>query len=100
MHFAEREAAMKAYIEAGGDAATYKITPDEEEEAFKAEMTIIKEKRARLFMEQEKEKAENLNKKLAMSFRPFKVKLFTLKTFKSVKILKISELPAFSIADL
>ena len=66
MHFAEREAAMKAYIEAGGDAATYKITPDEEEEAFKAEMTIIKEKRARLFMEQEKEKAENLNKKLAI----------------------------------
>ena len=66
MHFAEREAAMKAYIEAGGDAATYKITRDEEDEAFKAEMTIIKEKRARLFMEQEKEKAENLNKKLAI----------------------------------
>ena len=66
MHFAEREAAMKAYIEDVGDAATYKITPDEEEEAFKAEMTIIKEKRARLFMEQEKEKAENLNKKLAI----------------------------------
>ena len=38
--------------------------------------------------------------KLAMLFRPFKVKLFALKTLKRVKILKISELPAFSIADL
>ena len=64
LHFAEREADMKAYIEAGGDPDTYKITPDEDENTFKAEMSVIKEKRAKLFLEQEKEKQENLKKKL------------------------------------
>ena len=34
------------------------------EEAFKAEMQIIKEKRAKIFLEQEEEKQENLAKKL------------------------------------
>ena len=38
--------------------------PDSEEEAFKAEMGIIKEKRQKLFREQEQEKQENLQKKL------------------------------------
>ena len=64
LHFAEREADMKAYIEAGGDPANYKVTPDADEEEFKAEMSVIKEKRAKLFLEQEKEKQENLKKKL------------------------------------
>lgn len=64
LHFAEREAYMKAYIEAGGDPDTYKVTPDEDENTFKAEMSVIKEKRAKLFLEQEKEKQENLKKKL------------------------------------
>lgn len=64
LHFAEREADMKAYIEAGGDPDTYKVTPDEDENTFKAEMSVIKEKRAKLFLEQEKEKQENLKKKL------------------------------------
>ena len=64
LHFAEREADMKVYLEGGGDPANYKVLPDEDEEVFKAEMGVIKEKRAKLFLEQEKEKQENLKKKL------------------------------------
>ena len=64
LHFAEREADMKAHLEGGGDPANYKVIPDEDEEVFKAEMSVIKEKRAKLFLEQEKEKQENLKKKL------------------------------------
>lgn len=64
LHFAEREADMKAYLEGGGDPANYKVLPDEDEEVFKAEMGVIKEKRAKLFLEQEKKKQENLKKKL------------------------------------
>lgn len=64
LHFAEREANMKAYIEAGGDPESYKVLPDADEEEFKAEMSVIKEKRAKIFLEQEQEKQANLKKKL------------------------------------
>ena len=64
LHFAEREAAQKAYLEAGGDPEKYTILPDEDEEVFKAEMGVVKEKRAKMFLEQEAEKQENLKKKL------------------------------------
>ena len=64
LHFAEREADMKAYLDAGGDPAAYQVKPDENENAFKAEMTIIKERRAKQFEEEEKLKQENLKKKL------------------------------------
>ena len=64
LHFAERGADMKAYIEAGGDPEGYKVTPDEDENEFKAEMSVIKEKRAKIFLEQERLKQENLKKKL------------------------------------
>ncbi|MBQ6653261.1 MAG: DUF349 domain-containing protein [Prevotella sp.] len=64
MHLAEREEQQRKYLEAGGDPATYQITPDPAEEAFKAEMGIIRERRAKLFQEQEAEKQENLKKKL------------------------------------
>ena len=64
LHIAEREAALKAYIDGGGDPEQYQITPDEDEEAFKAEMGIIKEKRQKLFRELEQEKLDNLQKKL------------------------------------
>ena len=64
LHFAEREADMKAYIEAGGDPESYKVLPDSDEEEFKAEMSVIKEKRAKIFLEQEQEKQANLKKKL------------------------------------
>ena len=66
LHIAEREARLKEYIEGGGDPETYQITPDEAEEAFKAEMGVIKERRQQLFREQEAEKEENLKKKLAI----------------------------------
>ena len=61
---AEREAKLKDYIDGGGDPEQYQITPDADEEAFKAEMVLIKEKRQQLFKEQEQEKQENLQKKL------------------------------------
>ena len=64
LHFAEREAEMKAYLDAGGDPAAYQMKPDDDENAFKAEMAIIKERRAKQFEEQEKIKQENLKKKL------------------------------------
>ena len=64
LHVAEREASLKAYLDAGGDPEHYQYAPDPEEESFKAEMGIIKEKRAKIFKEQEAEKLENLNKKL------------------------------------
>jgi len=66
LHIAEREASLKAYIDGGGDPEAYQIIPDEDEEVFKAEMGIIKEKRAKLFKEQEAEKLVNLEKKLAI----------------------------------
>lgn len=64
LHFAEREAEMKAYLDAGGDPAAYQVKPDDNENAFKAEMAIIKERRAKQFEEQEKIKQDNLKKKL------------------------------------
>ena len=64
LHIAEREAKLKEYLDAGGDPEAYQVTPDEDEEVFKAEMGIIKERRQQLFREQEAEKEENLKKKL------------------------------------
>ena len=64
IHLAEREAEFKEYTENGGDPEQYQVKPDSEEETFKAEMGIIKEKRQKLFREQEQEKQENLQKKL------------------------------------
>ena len=66
LHIAEREAKLKEYIDGGGDPETYQITPDEDEEVFKAEMDVIKERRQQLFREQEAEKEENLKKKQAI----------------------------------
>ena len=45
LHIAEREAKLKEYIDGGGDPEAYQITPDEDEEVFKAEMGVIKERR-------------------------------------------------------
>ncbi len=64
LHFAEREEQQKAYLDAGGDPETYQVMPDPQEEVFKAEMGVIKEKRQKAFQEQEAEKQENLKKKL------------------------------------
>ncbi len=64
LHLAERDAQSKEYLEKGGDPEKFVLLPDDTEEAFKAEMQIIKEKRAKIFLEQEEEKQENLAKKL------------------------------------
>jgi len=63
-HITEREKRQKDYLEAGGDPEKYQILPDDDEETFKAEMQIIKEKRAKAFQEQEAEKQANLQRKL------------------------------------
>lgn len=63
-HIAEREKRQKDYLEAGGDPEKYQILPDDDEETFKAEMQIIKEKRAKAFQEHEAEKQANLQRKL------------------------------------
>lgn len=63
LHLAQREEEQKAYMEAGGDPEKYQVQPDEQEEEFKAEMTLIKEKRAKLHQQQEQEKKENLKRK-------------------------------------
>ena len=64
IHLAERDTQMKEYLAGGGDPEKYVLLPDDAEEAFKAEMQIIKEKRAKIFLQQEEEKQENLAKKL------------------------------------
>lgn len=60
LHIAEREEQQKAYLEEGGDPEKYQVRPDDVEEAFKTEMQVIKEKRAKLFQKQEEERANNL----------------------------------------
>ncbi|RRD02678.1 DUF349 domain-containing protein [Prevotella sp. OH937_COT-195] len=64
LHKAEREAGLKEYLESGGDPEKYQIVPDDDEEVFKSEMTLVKEKRSKIFLRQEEEKQENLKKKL------------------------------------
>ena len=61
--FAEREADQKTFIENGGDPEAYVMKTDDSEEQFKAEMGLIKEKRAKAFQQQEEEKKANLQRK-------------------------------------
>ena len=108
LHIAERDAKQKEYLEAGGDPDKYQIMPDEDEEVFKAEMGLIKEKRAKLFLQQEEEKKENLKKKLEIiekiksiatspdeankSFQEFKALQQVWKEIKNVPADKANEL--------
>ena len=108
LHIAEREARLKEYIDNGGDPEAYQILPDQEEEAFKAEMGVIKEKRQKLFKEQEQEKQENLQKKLDIiekikgmvtspeeankSYKEFKILQEEWKEIKNVPAEKANEL--------
>lgn len=59
----EREAALKEYLDNGGDAAAYVLEQDPKEEEFKAEMALIKDKRQQLFKQREEEKQANLKRK-------------------------------------
>lgn len=108
LHIAEREAQQKDFLDAGGDPEKYEVLPDEDEETFKAEMQIIKEKRSKLFQEQEEEKISNLQKKLEIidkiktmatspdeankSFNEFKELQQQWKEIKSVPAEKANEL--------
>ena len=108
LQVAEREAQQKAYLEAGGEPEKYQVMPDEEEEAFKAAMAVIKEKRQKAFLEQEDLKQENLKKKEAIiekiktmattpeeansNFQEFKVLQQEWKTIKPVPAEKVNEL--------
>lgn len=64
LHIAEREARLKEYIDGGGNPETYQVLPDQDEETFKAQMAVIREKRAQIMQQQEAEKQANLEKKL------------------------------------
>lgn len=57
---AERDKKQKEYLEAGGDPEKYQILPDKDEEAYKANMRVIKEKRAKAFEKAQQEREENL----------------------------------------
>ena len=108
MHIAEREAAFKAHIESGADEASFQILPDEDEEVFKAEMGIVKERRAQLFRQQEEEKENNLKRKLEIieqikamvtspedankSYNDFKALQQEWKEIKNVPVTMVSEL--------
>lgn len=66
LHKQESEEAYKAFIEGGGNAEDYVPAPNAEEADFKAEMAVIREKRAKIAEEQEKQREENYQKKLAI----------------------------------
>lgn len=66
LHNAEVAAAREAFIQSGGVAEEFVPSPDSEEEEFKAQMARIREMRAQAAEALEKEKQENLEKKLAI----------------------------------
>ena len=66
LHKAEQETARKTFIEAGGAPEAFVMPSDDSESRFKEAMSSIKEKRSAMLAEQEKEKEENLQKKLAI----------------------------------
>ena len=108
MHIAEREASYKAFVESGADPTTFQILPDEDEEVFKAEMGIVKERRAKIFREQEEEKEANLKRKLEIiekiktmvgspeeankSYQEFKTLQQEWKEIRNIPAAKVSEL--------
>jgi chromosome segregation ATPase len=60
----ENEAQQKEYLAAGGDPAKYQIVPNEDDDIYKAELGLIKEKRAKFMEQMENKRRENLQKKL------------------------------------
>ncbi len=65
-HKADMMAAQQAFVEAGGDPEAYQPELDPTEEPFKEAMQQIRQSRAQLMAEQEQQRAENLQKKLAV----------------------------------
>ena len=108
IHTTERDAQQKAFIVGGGVPENYLVLPFVEAEEFRAEMTIIKEKRQKAFLEQEELKQENLKKKESIidrikamattpeeankNFQEFKSLQQEWKTIKPVPVEKVNEL--------
>ena len=65
-HNADAMAAREAFIQAGGDPNTYMPAVDPTEDAFKTAMQTIRQRRADLQLALERERQENLEKKLAV----------------------------------
>lgn len=65
-HKADLLAAHQAFVEAGGDPEAFQPEPDPTEDAFKQAMQQIRQRRAELQAEIERQRAENLNSKLAV----------------------------------
>ncbi|MCF0199243.1 MAG: DUF349 domain-containing protein [Bacteroidaceae bacterium] len=63
---AETAAALQAHIDAGNEAETFVPMPDPSEEAFKQTMQNIRQRRAEIMAQQEQERNDNLQKKLAV----------------------------------
>lgn len=66
LHNAEIAAAREAFIAAGGAAEEFMPAPDRDEESFKAQMSLIRELRAKAIEALEQEKQQNLEKKLSI----------------------------------
>ncbi|MBQ8866953.1 MAG: DUF349 domain-containing protein [Bacteroidaceae bacterium] len=66
LHRAAHEAAMAAWIEAGNEAGAFVPQRDTLEDDYKEAMGVIKQKRNALLEQQEAEREENLQKKLAI----------------------------------
>ena len=65
-HKADLLAAHQAFVEAGGDPEAFQPEPDPTEDAFKQAMQQIRQRRAELQAEIERQRTENLNSKLAV----------------------------------
>ena len=63
-HKANQEALYKEHIDAGGSADSFVMPDNDYENQFKEIMSSIKEKRYEIQVEEDKDKEENLNKKL------------------------------------
>ena len=66
LHRAALMAARNAFIEAGGQPEDWRAEVDGAEENFKAIMTSIRQRRAQIAEEAEKQKTDNLERKLAI----------------------------------
>lgn len=66
IHNADAAAAREAFIKAGGAAEEFRPEPDTLEEEFKAQLGLIKEKRAKAAQELEQQKQTNLERKTAI----------------------------------
>ena len=108
MQRAEREASMKEFVDGGGEPEAYQMPVDETEDDFKAALSVIKERRQKLFLEQKEEEQRNLQKKLdilekikAMSTSPEEAN----KSYKDFKALQeewreIQNVPAENATEL